>query len=148
MEVILLQEIEKLGSTSELVDVKPGYARNYLIPKKLAIIATKGNKKVWEENVRQRQAKEQKAIDAIQALADKLKKAVIKVGAKVGEEGKIFGSITPLQLAKAIKKQVNYEIDKKTIEFLETVKNIGTYHAKITLHKDVEVTITYEVEAE
>jgi len=148
MEIILLQEVEKLGSTNELVNVKPGYARNYLIPRKLAIVATKGNKKVWEENVRQRQAKEQEALDTIRAVADKLKKAVIKVGAKVGEEGKIFGSITPLQLVKAIKSQTNCDIDRKQIEFVEAAKSVGAYHAKITLHKDVEVTITYEVEAE
>jgi len=148
MEIILLQEVEKLGSTNELVNVKPGYARNYLIPKKLAIIATKGNKKVLEANVRQRQAKEQEALDAVQTVADKLKKAVIKVGAKVGEEGKIFGSITSLQLVKAIKSQTTYDVDRKQIEFVEPAKSIGTYHAKITLHKDVEVTLTYEVEAE
>ena len=145
MEVILKQDVKNLGYKDDVVNVKPGYGRNFLIPKNIAAVATVSAKKVLTETVKQRAFKEQKVKTAAEATAAKLKDMIVKVGAKVGESGKIFGSVTSVQLADAIKK-LGYDVDRKNITLGEEgVKAVGTYTADVRFHKDVTGTITFEV---
>jgi len=145
MEIILKQDIENLGYKNDLLSVKDGYGRNYLIPKGLAVLATISEKKVREETLKQRAHKENKLIDEAQSIADKLKDSSVKIGAKVGEKGKIFGSINTIQLADVLKKD-GFNIDRKNIAIKnEPIKTIGNYEAEVVLHKDVKTTINFEV---
>ena len=145
MEVILKQDVKNLGYKDDVVNVKPGYGRNFLIPKNLAEMATVSSKKVLSETVKQRAFKEQKIKTAAETTAAKLKDMIVKVGAKVGESGKIFGSVTSVQLADAIKK-LGYEVDRKNITLNEdSIKSVGTYTADIRFHKEVTGTVTFEV---
>ena len=149
MEVILKQDVINLGFTNEKVNVKPGYARNYLIPQGIAIMATESNKKVLAETLKQKAHKEAKIRKSAEDLSDTLKNLVIRIGAKAAESGKIFGSVNALQIAQALKEQHNIEIDRKKIHVdHEHIKELGTYKAKIHLHKEVQVEITFEVFAE
>jgi len=145
MEIILTKDIENLGYKNDLKKVKPGYARNYLIPKGLAIVANTANKKVLEETTKQQAVKEEKIIAEFNATADALKGTNVQVGAKVSSKGKIYGSITPLQIAEAISK-AGHEVNRKQINIIsDNIKEAGTYEAKIRLHKEVEFTINFEV---
>ncbi|MBK7182975.1 MAG: 50S ribosomal protein L9 [Bacteroidetes bacterium] len=146
MEVILKQDVKNLGYKDDVVSVKPGYGRNFLIPKGLAAVATVSTKKVLAETVKQRAFKEQKIKAAAEATAAKLKDMVVKVGAKVGESGKIFGSVTSVQLADAIKK-LGYDVDRKNIEIVDAdnLKTVGTYTANVRFHKEVTGTLSFEV---
>jgi len=146
MEIILKQDIAKLGSKDDIVTVKDGYARNYLIPKKMAIIATESAKKVNAENIRQRAHKEAKLKEAATQLAEKLQSVKISIGAKTSSSGKIFGSVTNIMLAEAINAQ-GFEIDRKQIT-VGDVKEIGSHSAQIKLHRDVVVDFAFEVVAE
>jgi large subunit ribosomal protein L9 len=149
MEVILKEDIQKLGYKNDIIKVKDGYARNFLIPKKLAIMATESNKKVIAENVKQKAHKDNRIKDEASVLAEKLKNLTVIIGAKVGTSGKIFGSINAIQIADAIKKQFNFEVDRKRITVDgENIKEVGTYTAKIDLHKEVKVVLNFEVIAE
>ena len=149
MEVILTQDIQNLGYVNDIVNVKAGYARNYLIPKGLAITANAMNKKVLEENLRQKAFKEDKIRSEAETLAKALEGITVKIGAKAAETGKIFGSVNNIQIADAIKAQFNYEIDRKRIVVDgESIKELGTYAAEIRLHKDVKANISFEVFAE
>lgn len=149
MEVILKEDVKHLGSKNELVKVRPGYARNFLIPKGFAVEATNGRKREYTEALKQRAHKEEKIRKEAQKAADTLKNITLKVGAKAGEKGKIFGSVTPIQIADAIKK-AGYEVDRKniTIENEENIKSLGTYSATVKLHKEVSITVNFEVIAE
>lgn len=148
MEVILKKDIENLGYQDEMVEVKPGYARNFLIPKGLAVFATPSEKKMLEETIRQRAHKEEKIQSEANARAQKLENETIKIGAKVGENGKIFGSVNTIQLADALQ-AAGHEIDRKNILIKnEPIKEIGTYEAEVTLHKDIKQTIKFEVVGE
>lgn len=149
MEVILKKDIPNLGYADELVTVKSGYARNYLIPKGYAIVANDINKKILEETQRQRAFKEEKIKKEAETLAKALEDITVKIGAKAASTGKIFGSVNALQIASAIKDQFNYDIDRKTIEVDgESIKEIGTYKANVKLHKEISVNINFEVFAE
>ena len=149
MEVILTQDVPNLGYTNEKVKVKPGYGRNYLIPKGIAILATESNKKVLAEVMKQKAHKEAKIRGSAEDVAKGLQNIVVKIGAKAAESGKIFGSVNNIQIAQALKEQFNFEIDRKKIRVEhEHIKEIGTYKAKISLHKDVQVEISFEVFAE
>ncbi len=149
MQVILKQDIEKLGYKDDLVDVKPGYGRNYLIPQGMAIYATPSEKKVLAENMRQRAHKEEKIRAEAQSIADKLTKEIIKIGAKVGEKGRIFGSVNTIQLADAFEAAFGLKIDRKHITIKsEPIKQIGVYQAEVRLHKNVVETIDFEVVGE
>jgi len=149
MEIILKQDISNLGYANDIVNVKSGYARNYLIPKGLAITATKVNKKVLEENLRQKSFKEEKIRKEAETLAKALDGITVKIGAKAAESGKIFGSVNNIQIADAIKEQFKYDIDRKKILIDgEHIKELGTYTAEIRLHKDVTPKINFEVFAE
>ncbi|MGE5424845.1 MAG: 50S ribosomal protein L9 [Syntrophothermus sp.] len=149
MEVILTQDIPTLGYANELIKVKNGYGRNYLIPQGLAILATESNKKILAENMKQKAHKEEKVRTSADELAGALKNVVLKIGAKAAESGKIFGSVNALQIAQALKDQYKFEIDRKKIHVDgEHIKELGTYKARVYLHKEVTVEIAFEVFAE
>lgn len=149
MEVILRQDIPNLGYENDIVKVKDGYARNYLIPKGLALTANATNRKVLAENLRQKAHKEQKVVTEAGDLAKALKGITVKIGAKAAETGKIYGSVNNIQIANAIKEQFKFDIERKKILIDgESVKELGTYTAEIVLHKDVRVEIHFEVFAE
>ena len=145
MEVILKKDVEKVGYKGELVSVKAGFGRNYLIPKGMAQLATASVKKMHEETLRQRSFKEDKIKAEAQKAADALKDMAIKVGVKVGEKGKIFGSVNKIQLIEALKK-LGHDIDKNSITLkIDPIKETGTYEAEIDLHRDIKETIRFEV---
>lgn len=148
MEVILTNDVEKVGKKNQVLKVRNGFGRNYLIPRKLALVANDRNKSMLAEKVKQDEILEQKSLGEMQKIADILKDAVIKVGAKVGQSDKIFGAVTAIQLAEAIKKQKGVELDRKHIAILEEVKTVGTYKADVFLHKDINVQISFEVVSE
>jgi large subunit ribosomal protein L9 len=145
MEVILLQDVAHLGKHNDLVKVRPGYGRNFLLPKGLATLATDSQRKQLEERLKHDVRREEKLMSQLQTIVDTLKSTVFQVAAKSGTSGKIFGSVTNVQLADAIKKQKNINLDRRKITLAEDVKNLGTYTANVNLHKDVEVTISFEV---
>ena len=148
MEVILIQDVERLGSKDDVVIVKDGYARNYLIPTKKAIAATESAKKVLAENTRQRAHKEARLREEALSVAEKLANKVVKIGAKVSSSGKIFGSVNTIQVAEAINKK-GFEIDRQQITLPEErIKEVGAYNAKIKLYKDVIVELEFEVVGE
>ncbi len=148
MEIILKQDINSLGQKDEIIKVKDGYARNFLIPRGLAISATESAKKVLSENIRQRAHKETKVKDEAQVQAEKMKGLKLKIGAKTSTTGKIFGSVNTIMLAEAIKDK-GFEVDRKNIFFDEEhIKEVGTYKAKVKLHKEVIVDIEFEIFAE
>lgn len=148
MELILLKDIEGLGNRDDVVTVKNGYGRNYLIPKRMAVVANKRNSNMLKERTRQSDLKTEKMMGQIQAAVTQLEGSALKVGAKVGTSGKIFGSVTNIQLADAIKKATGLEIDRRKITILEEIKSLGTYKAELDLHKDVKPEIEFEVVAE
>lgn len=148
MEIILNQDVENLGSKNDIVTVKPGYARNFLIPQGIATLATASAKKMHAENVRQRAHKEAKILEEAEALAAKLAKASIKIGAKAGENGKIFGSVNTIQIAEALI-AAGFEIDRKDIKINEDhIKELGEYEAQVKVHKSVTQTVKFEVVGE
>jgi len=146
MEVILKQDIQNLGFKDDVVKVKNGYGRNYLIPQGLAVLATETNKKVLAENKRQKAFKEDKIKNEAIALGKALEKVQLKIGAKAGTSGKIFGSVNAIQISQALKEQFNYDIDRKQIHVDgESIKELGQYTAKVRLHKEVSIEIAFEV---
>lgn len=148
MEVILKANIEKLGAKDEIVTVKPGYARNYLIPRGYAIAATESARKVLAENLKQRAHKETKILAEAQETAEKLTSLEIKIGTKASETGKIFGSVNTIQLSEALAK-AGFDIDRKSISISEEhIKMLGAYEAKVKLHKEVSAVFKFEVVAE
>ncbi len=148
MDIILKKNVENLGEKDDLVTVKPGYGRNFLIPQGLAILATPSARKVREENIRQRAHKEAALVEEAQKMAAKLNDLSVKIGAKVGENGKIFGSVNTIQLADAIEK-LGVVVDRKHIKIIgDTIKTVGTYEATIKFHRDVVETIKFEVVGE
>lgn len=148
MEIILLQDVQRLGHKDDIVTVKDGYARNFLIPQKMAILATESAKKVLAENQRQRAHKEAKLIEEAEALAAKLQEVKVSIGAKTSTTGKIFGSVNSIQLAEAIQAQ-GFEIERKQINIAEdTIKEVGKFTAKIKLHRKVVVDFEFEVVSE
>jgi large subunit ribosomal protein L9 len=148
MEIILLQDVERLGSKDDIVKVKDGFGRNFLIPQKKAIVATTTAKKILAENTKQRAHKEAKLKNEALAIAEKLANKKISIGAKTSSLGKIFGSVNTIQLAEAINKK-GFEIDRKQILLQEDhIKEVGTYTAKVKLHKEVIIEVEFEVVAE
>lgn len=148
MEIILKEDIHNLGYKDDIVTVKNGYARNYLIPKGLAINATAANKKQHAEILKQRAHKKEQIKNEAIELSEKLKEVSLTIGAKTSSKGKIFGSVNTIQIAEALKEK-GYDIERKLISFNEDViKEIGKYTAKIKLHKEVSVEIPFEIVAE
>lgn len=148
MEVLLKNNVDNLGDKDEIVTVKNGYGRNYLIPQKMAVIVTDSVRKMHDETMRQRSHKLAKLKEEAQALANKLAETKVKVGAKVGENGKIFGSVTNVQVADAINK-AGFEVERRKIKLLgSSIKSAGTYEAEVKLHKEITVTVNFEVVGE
>jgi len=150
MEIILKQDVNNLGYKNEIVTVKDGYARNYLIPNKMAILATERNRKMLAEEIRQQAHKEEKIKNEALDKAKVLEGLKLTIGAKAAATtGKIFGSVNTIQIANAIKEACNIEVDRKQIVMNEeAVKELGNYKAKIKLHKDVQAEVEFEVVAE
>jgi large subunit ribosomal protein L9 len=148
MQVILIQDVNNLGGANELVTVKNGYGRNYLIPQKMAIEASPSNMKMMEEKKKQLAKKEAKLMAELNSVITVLKDGTLKLGAKTGTSGKIFGSVTSVQVARAIKEQKGYEIDRRRITIIDDVKELGTYKAKIDFGNGAETEVEFEVVAE
>ncbi|MDQ3192375.1 MAG: 50S ribosomal protein L9 [Bacteroidota bacterium] len=145
MEVILKKDVKKLGYVDDVVNVKPGYGRNFLIPTGAAIIANTTNKKVLAETQKQRSFKEAKLKETAEKNAKALEEMTVKVPTKAGESGKIFGSITTIQVADVLKK-LGVDVERKYITIKEEpIKNLGTYTASIRLHKEVTIEVKFEV---
>ena len=147
MEVILKQDIHTLGYKNDIVTVKNGYGRNYLIPTGMAVLATESAKKMHAENMRQSAHKQEKIKNEALELAKKLEAVTITLGAKTSTTGKIFGSVNNIQIAEALAAQ-GFEIDRKVIAIKDAVKEIGKYTASVKLHKEVKVDIAFEVVSE
>ena len=148
MQVILIQDVNNLGGANELVTVKNGYGRNYLIPKKFAVEASPSNMKQLEERMKQQAKKEAKLLAEINSVIAVLKDGALKIGAKTGTSGKIFGSVTSVQIARAIKDQKGCEIDRRRIQIIDEVKELGTFKAKIDFGNGNETEVEFEVVAE
>ena len=147
MEIILKQDIHTLGYKNDIVTVKNGYGRNYLIPTGAAILATESAKKMHAENMRQSAHKQEKIKNEALEIAKKLEAVTITLGAKTSTTGKIFGSVNNIQIAEALTAQ-GFNIDRKVIAIKDTVKEVGKYTASVKLHKEVKVDITFEVVSE
>jgi len=147
MQVILLEDVTNLGYKDDVVNVKSGYGRNYLIPQKKAVIASEPAKKVLAENLRQRAHKLEKIKTDAQTVATKLEGMTLTIGAKTSSTGTIFGSVTNIQIADELAKN-GIEIDRKTIIIKEPVKEVGSYKAVVKLHKDISVELPFEVISE
>ena len=145
MEIILKQDVEHLGYANDVVKVKEGYARNFLLPRGLAISATPSEKKQLAETLKQRAHKEAKIKDEAIKIADGLENKTLKIGAKAGEAGKIFGSVNTIQIADAIR-ALGFEVDRMNIKLKgEAIKNLGKYEAEVVFHRDVIRTIPFDV---
>ena len=145
MDIILLQDVENLGSKFDVVKVKAGYGRNFLLPKGLAKVANTSNVKHLEEIRKQQSAKIAKKMEDMQKIADQLKDKVLQIGAKAGTSGKLFGSVTTIQIADALKSQFDLDVDRKKIHLAEEIKNLGTYKATVNLFKEIVADINFEV---
>ena len=148
MQVILIQDVNNLGGVNELVTVKNGYGRNYLIPSKMAIEASPSNMKMMEEKKKQQAKKEAKLLAELNSVIAVLKEGALKIGAKTGTSGKIFGSVTSVQIARAINEQKGCEIDRRRITILDEVKELGTFKASIDFGNGNETEVEFEVIAE
>ena len=147
MEILLKKDVETLGSKDEIVSVKNGFGRNYLIPKGMAILATESVKKMNSETLKQRAHKFNQLKDEALTILDKLSKKTFEVPAKVGENGKIFGSISNIQLADALDK-AGFKIERKNITLpANNIKEVGKFEAEVILHKDVKGKINFEIVA-
>ena len=147
MDIILKQDVKNLGEKDEVVKVKAGYGRNFLIPKGFGQLATPSARKVLAENLKQAQFKQDKIRKDADELATKLENVKLTIGAKAGETGKIFGAINTIQVADALKKQ-GFEVDRRRITFDQDPKFVGEYTANLNLHKEVKVKVPFEVVAE
>ncbi len=147
MELILKQDIKNLGEKDDVVNVKPGFGRNYLIPKGYATLATESAKKVLAENLKQAAFKQDKIKKDADAIAARLEGVKLSIGAKAGESGKIFGSVNTIQIADALKKE-GFDVDRRRITFDTEPKFLGEYTANLNLHKEVKVKVPFEVIAE
>lgn len=147
MEVILKEDIKGLGYKNDLVSVKPGYGRNFLIPRGFATIASDSNKKIMAENIKQASHKADKLKGDAQAIADGIGDTVLEIAAKVGESGRIFGAVTTLQISDALREK-GYVVDRKQISFKSEVKSVGDYVAELDLHREVKHEVNFKVIAE
>lgn len=148
MQVILIQDVNNLGGVNELVTVKNGYGRNYLIPSKFAVEASPSNLKMLNEKLKQQAKKEAKLLAELNSVIAVLTEGALKIGAKTGTSGKIFGSVTSVQVARAIREQKGYEIDRRRITIVDEIKELGNYKAKIDFGNGNETEVDLEVIAE
>jgi len=147
MEIILKEDVTNLGYKGDILKVKDGYGRNFLIPTKKAILATESAKKMLAEDLKQRAHKLDRIKNEAVELADKLKDLVLNVGAKTSTTGKIFGAVGPIQIADAFEK-AGFNVDRKVIILKDPIKEVGSYHATLKLHKEVTIEVAFEVVAE
>jgi len=148
MQIILIQDVNNLGGANEVVTVKNGYARNFLIPQKFAVEASTSNLKQLEERLKQIRKKEEKMLAEINKVIAALQEGSVTIGAKTGTTGKIFGSVTTVQVAKAVREQKGYEIDRRRIQLLDEIKELGSYKAKVDFGNGNETEIALEIVAE
>ncbi|MEY4586201.1 MAG: hypothetical protein RIT05_619 [Bacteroidota bacterium] len=148
MEVILIKDVDNLGAANEVVKVKNGYARNFLIPRKMAVENSPSNQKQLEERLKQFKKKEAQMLAEVNSVIAKLNEGPIRLGAKSGTSGKIFGSVTSLQISRAIREQKGYEIDRKKISITDEVKELGSYKAVIDFGNGKSAEVSFEVVAE
>jgi len=144
MDIILLQDIEKVGYKHDVVKVKSGYGRNFLIPQGIALIANKANRDKLEGILKEETAKEAARVDDYKAMAEKLSGKTLKIGVKAGTSGKIFGSVTSVQVANALLEQLEMEVPRKKIE-LPVIKTIGSYQAMINFYEDIKAEVEIEL---
>jgi large subunit ribosomal protein L9 len=148
MQVILIQDVNNLGGANEVVTVKNGYARNFLIPQKLAVEASSSNIKQLAERLKQIKKKEDKMLAELNKVVAALQSGPLTIGAKTGTTGKIFGSVTTVQVSKAIREQKGYEIDRRRIQLLDDIKELGSFKAKVDFGNGNETEISLEIVAE
>jgi large subunit ribosomal protein L9 len=145
MEIILLKDMDKLGDKHDVVKVKPGYGRNYLIPQGLAVNANALNRKKRDVIIAEDEAKETARLDEYKVMATKLEGQTLRIGVKAGTSGKIFGSVNTVQIANALKEQLDLEIERKKIHLPEDIKEVGTYSADLHLHKELITKVQFEL---
>lgn len=148
MQVILIQDVNNLGGANEVVAVKNGYARNFLIPQKMAVEASPGNLKQLDERLKQIRKKEEKMMAEINQVISVLKASPLRIGAKTGTSGRIFGAVTNVQVSRAIREQRGYEVDRRKIHIVDEIREIGTYKAKVDFGNGHEAEVDLEVVAE
>ena len=148
MEIILLKDVDNVGNKLDVVTVKDGYGRNYLIPQKMAMVANEKNRAKIDEIKAKEEAERLARFDEFKEITDKIDGTTLKIGAKAGTSGKIFGSVTNVQLSNALQEQLGVDIERRLIEITEEVKELGEYTAKANLHPDLNTTIKFEVVAE
>ena len=148
MDIILLKDVEKVGEKLDIIKVKPGFGRNYLIPRGLAMVANATNRAKIDEIKAKEAELQADRLGEAKELAAKIESATIKIGAKAGESGKIFGSVTNVQLAAALKEQLNIEVERKNIILDDEVKELGSYTAKVKVHPSLSATLKYDVAAD
>ena len=148
MEIILLKDVDKVGDKYEIVTVKNGYGRNYLIPQKIGVIANATNLKKLDDLKAKEDAEIAARLSEFQELADQLKDKTLKIGAKSGTSGKIFGSITSAQITNALADQLNIEVERRKVALPDEIKTVGTYTAVLNLHPEVDSKIDFEVVSE
>ncbi len=145
MQIILIQDVNNLGGANEVVTVKNGYARNFLIPRKMAVEASPSNLKQLEERLKQIRKKEEKMMAEINRVIEVLNSSAIKIGAKTGTSGKIFGAVTNVQVARAIREQKGYEVDRRKIHIIDEIKELGTFKARVDFGNGHETEIELEI---
>lgn len=148
MDIILLKDMDNLGDKHRVVSVKPGYGRNYLIPQGVGVVANASNRKKLDTLIAEEEAKEAARLEDYRSLAQQMEGKTLKIGVKAGTTGKIFGSVTSVQVAQALKDQLGLDVERKKIVLPEEVKDLGTYQATINLHKEVSTKIEFELIAE
>ncbi len=148
MDIILLKDMDKLGDKHSVVSVKPGYGRNYLIPQGVGVVANAVNRKKLDTLIADEEARESARLEEYRSLAQQMEGKTLKIGVKAGTTGKIFGSVTSVQVSQALKDQLGLEVERKKIVLPEEVKDLGTYQATINLHKEVSTKIEFELIAE
>jgi large subunit ribosomal protein L9 len=148
MQIILIQDVNNLGGANEVVTVKNGYARNFLIPQRMAVEASPSNLKQLEERLKQIRKKEEKMLAELNKVIAALQEGPVTIGAKTGTSGKIFGSVTTVQIAKAVREQKGYEIDRRRIHLVDEIKELGSYKAKVDFGNGNETEISLEIVAE
>lgn len=145
MEIILLKDYENLGEKHHIVEVKNGFARNFLIPQGIAIIANSKNRNILTELEKQETQRENKILSDVNEIVESLAGKVLKIGAKAGTSGKIFGSVTNVQIAQALKEQLNIEVERRKIIIGDEVKTLGSYTATLDLHSEIDAKVQFEV---
>ncbi len=148
MQIILIQDVNNLGGANEVVAVRNGYARNFLIPRKMAVEASPSNLKQLEERLKQIRKKEDKMMAEINRVIEVLKASAVRIGAKTGTSGKIFGAVTNVQVARAIREQKGYDVDRRKIHILDEIKELGNFKARVDFGNGHETEIELEIVAE